>query len=389
MVVPEDPAVSEPAVSQPAVSEPKAQHSKAPWVVAGVMSVALLGGAGAFVYGQLSSDSGVAVCEAIRDGRLSTKLGVDGDLADAQYREIRKQFEDSRNAGIREHGRTLIETVWRAQHADPSEVPALMSAMVEQATSLQSACATEGVILDLTGLTGDPQHPGAGTQSGLVDPNKSGDPNRLRELAASGNPSASVNPNAVGNPNAPGGNLPGGNLPGGNLPGGNEPGGNDPGGNIPGNVPADPAQSAGPVTSAGSYAWPDGVTVYLDGVQLVDRNLGVRVPASTSLVKVAFTYRNTSPRPIDVESVSWWVSMLYGPSLARADTAQDNANNLSNTDQPTRIEAAGTVQLWQTYEVPNDGLSALAIRATAPEVAGSTGTRRSYTFTGVEKVLRR
>jgi hypothetical protein len=368
----------------PTPTGPQEQNSKVPWILAGVTCLAMLGGAGAFVRGQLSGDSGVAVCEEIRDGALSAQLSLNGDLTDAQYQEIRTQFEDSRNAGIREHGRTLIETVRGAQHTDPSGLPALMSTLMEHATGLQSACASEGVMFDLTGLNGNPQNPGSGLAYGPADPTKSGDPNRLRELAASGDPSAPANPNGPGNPNAPGGTASGGNAPGGTVPGGN-----DPGGNIPRNVPADPAQSVGPVTAAGSYAWPDGVTVYVEGVQLVDRKLGDRVPASTSLVKVTFTYRNTSPKPIDVDSVSWWLSVLYGPSLTRADTAEDDARKLSNTDQPTRIEAAGTVQLWQTYEVPDDSLSDLAIRATAPEVAGSTGTRQAYTFTDVEKVLRR
>jgi hypothetical protein len=374
MVVPEDPTVTEP-------EEPSA---KVAWIVAGVAALTLLGGAGAFVYSQLSAgSSGVAVCEAIRDGRLSKSLALDGDLTDARYQQVRNQFEDSSNAGIREHGRTLIETVWRAQHTDPSGLPALMSTLAEHATGLQSACANQGVSFSLT-LNGDPADPGEGLAYGPVDPTKSGDPSRLRELAASGNPSTSANPNGPGNPNAPGGTAPGGTAPG-----GNDPGGNVPGGDIPRIIPTDPAQTVGPVTAAGSYSWPDGVTVYVEGVQLVNRNLGDRVPASTSLVKVTFTYRNTSPTPIDVASVSWWVSVLYGPNLTKADTAEDDANKLSNTDQHTRIEAAGTVLLWQTYEVPDNGLSALAVRATAPAVSGSTGTRQPYTFTDAEKVLRR
>jgi len=75
---------------------------------------------------------------------------------------------------------------------------------------------------------------------------------------------------------------------------------------------------------------------------------------------------------------------------SEAGYATDNeSKQLSNQDEPTRIAAGGSVRMWRTYAVPNDGLSMLAVRVDEPQVPGSTGVLEPYTFAEVERILKR
>jgi hypothetical protein len=330
------PATHHQVADDPSATRPVKKHPAVRRVAGGVVAVALLGGAGAIAYGRMRPDSGVAACESMRDGRLATKLGVDGGLTEPQYQQIRRQFNESGNEEIRARGTRLIDTVWQVQHVGETPgpgLPALMGPLVEHATALRSACAHEGVVFDLTGL------------------------------------GATAQPSGSGGPNAAGTGLPGVAASGA------------------------PAGAEGAAAVSTSYAWPDGMTVYLDGVQVVDRTVGRRIPASTSLVTVTCTYRNTAPRPIAVRSTAW-VTVLYGSDRTVADSAAAKltggaAKRLSNADRPARIEAGDGVQRRQTFLVPDEDLTLLAVRVQPPAVPGSTGARAPYTFTEVEKVLKR
>ncbi|GIE95561.1 hypothetical protein Ari01nite_30260 [Paractinoplanes rishiriensis] len=120
--------------------------------------------------------------------------------------------------------------------------------------------------------------------------------------------------------------------------------------------------------------------------------LGYEIPASKSLVKITFTFRNTTSGPIPIEAASQWLTLMYGPNRTEGESeagysSDDESEQLSNQDEPTRIAASGSVRMWRTFAVPTGGLTELAVRVDQPEVPGSTGMPAAYTFTEVEKLL--
>ncbi|AEB42647.1 hypothetical protein VAB18032_07635 [Micromonospora maris AB-18-032] len=100
-------------------------------------------------------DSGVAACKAMSEGRQpdgSEDAGEDAKLTEAQYREARKVFEDSRHEKIREHGTALMDIVWQVDQMNDDEALgalAFMGPLGTHMTGLQTACADQGVILNL------------------------------------------------------------------------------------------------------------------------------------------------------------------------------------------------------------------------------------------------
>ncbi|MEK8107642.1 hypothetical protein NKG94_25990 [Micromonospora sp. M12] len=92
--------------------------------VAAFVGVLALAAGGLAVYdGFIKEDSGVAACRAMSEGRLldgSAKDSGDDELTEAEYREARKIFEDSRKPEIREHGTALVDILWQLQDAEDS-----------------------------------------------------------------------------------------------------------------------------------------------------------------------------------------------------------------------------------------------------------------------------
>ncbi|MGK5741771.1 hypothetical protein [Micromonospora sp. URMC 103] len=145
----------EPAV--PPITPP-AGRSRKPLVVGvgAAVAVLLLGVAGYVVWdGYIKEDSGVAACKAMRDGTSvvgDDKRGSDDKLTEAEYREVRELFEDSRHDKIREHGTALMDVVWQvSQLPEGQEMGALafMGPLTTHMSGLQTACADQDVIVDL------------------------------------------------------------------------------------------------------------------------------------------------------------------------------------------------------------------------------------------------
>lgn len=59
-------------------------------------------------------DSGIKACEALREGTngLMGAGGTDGKITESRYRQMRKVFEDSRYYDIRDHGSKLMDVLW-------------------------------------------------------------------------------------------------------------------------------------------------------------------------------------------------------------------------------------------------------------------------------------
>ncbi|MFY1656026.1 hypothetical protein [Micromonospora sp. WMMD1274] len=106
--------------------------------------------------GFIKEDSGVAACKALRDGKKAdgSEKGSDDDdkLTETEYRNARKLFEDSRHDKLREHGTALIDITWQVSNLpEGQEMGALafVSAMGTHMAGLQTACADQGVIVNL------------------------------------------------------------------------------------------------------------------------------------------------------------------------------------------------------------------------------------------------
>ncbi|MFF3869095.1 hypothetical protein [Micromonospora sp. NPDC001898] len=148
-----------PPAQQPAAfPTPPVKPSYRPLIVVAAATVGVLaiGTIGYVVWdGYIKEDSGVAACKAMRDGKSpdgSADVGDDEKLTEAQYREAREVFEDSRHEKIREHGTALMDVAWQVnQLPKGQEMGALayMGPLTTHMSGLQTACADQGVIVDL------------------------------------------------------------------------------------------------------------------------------------------------------------------------------------------------------------------------------------------------
>ncbi|BCL17034.1 hypothetical protein [Micromonospora sagamiensis] len=130
-----------------------------PLLIAGVAALAVLftGTIGYAVWeGFIHEDTGVAACKAMRDGKKmdgSEKTNGDDKMTEAEYREARAIFEESRYEKLEEHGTAIVDLAWQIQNlGDGNEMAALAFArpMGMHLSGLQSACADRGVIVNLS-----------------------------------------------------------------------------------------------------------------------------------------------------------------------------------------------------------------------------------------------
>ncbi|MEU8285553.1 hypothetical protein AB0C01_14575 [Micromonospora sp. NPDC048905] len=137
-------------------SPPAGASGRKPLLLAGVAFVALLMlvAAGLTVYeGFLKEDSGLAACKRLAEGKSpdgSVKGSGDLKLTEAEYRQTREVFEDSRYEDIRKHGTTLIDIAWRISQlpkGQESDAFGLLTAAGTASTGLQTACADQGVLI--------------------------------------------------------------------------------------------------------------------------------------------------------------------------------------------------------------------------------------------------
>jgi hypothetical protein len=148
--------------------EPDAERP-ARWPYA-VLSGAFLLFAGAawtaYDRGVILKDSGVQACEAMRAGTSGIKTDGEKDepMTEAQYKQLREVFADSRHNDIQNHGTKLIDVIWQMTQAmgpsskDPSAAAdgeafgaalLYMQPLATHMTGLQSACADQGIIVNL------------------------------------------------------------------------------------------------------------------------------------------------------------------------------------------------------------------------------------------------
>ncbi|MEV4808695.1 hypothetical protein [Micromonospora avicenniae] len=134
-----------------------ARQGRKPLVVglAAGAAVLVLAVAGLAVYeGFIKEDSGVAACKAMRDGQKIVGDDDAGDdkLTEAEYREVRGQFEDSRHDDIKEHGTALVDIAWQVSNLPKDQemgALAFLGPMGTHISGLQTACANQGVIVNL------------------------------------------------------------------------------------------------------------------------------------------------------------------------------------------------------------------------------------------------
>ena len=96
------------------------------------------------------------------NGAFAGKPQNQKPMTEAEYRELRGVFEDSRYNDIRDHGTKLMDVVWQMSQAIDQQggadaedgaslgaALAYMQPLMTHMTGLQSACADQGVIVNL------------------------------------------------------------------------------------------------------------------------------------------------------------------------------------------------------------------------------------------------
>ncbi|MFE0589149.1 hypothetical protein [Micromonospora echinospora] len=130
---------------------------RVPLVAAGAVVALLLAGVvGTAIYQAVKEDSGITACKAMAAGSEGKETLGDGDdeLSEAEYRELREQFADSDHEKIREHGTALVDIVWEVSRMKGDEAAgalAYIGPMSTHMTGLKTACANEGIQIDLSG----------------------------------------------------------------------------------------------------------------------------------------------------------------------------------------------------------------------------------------------
>jgi hypothetical protein len=120
-----------------------------------VVTLMVLGVGGYAVWANfVRKDSGVAACETMRDNGAAKDDSAAGEkMTEAEYRAVRKQFEDSDNDKIREHGTALVDIAWQIdQMPEGEEMGALafLAPMGTHISGLQTACADLGIMVNLS-----------------------------------------------------------------------------------------------------------------------------------------------------------------------------------------------------------------------------------------------
>ncbi|MEV6634299.1 hypothetical protein AB0M54_26485 [Actinoplanes sp. NPDC051470] len=131
-----------------------------PWLVL-VIAVVFAASGGWFAYRKIAvKDPGIVACEAMAAGdRSYAGQEPDAKLTEPEYRKIRKVFADSRYDDIRDHGTKLIDVVWQAGQAGENNLVYLQP-LATQLTGLQSACADQGIFINLRPVAAASSEPG-------------------------------------------------------------------------------------------------------------------------------------------------------------------------------------------------------------------------------------
>jgi hypothetical protein len=135
-------------VPAPPPPPPPPRGRRWPYLLLGA-GLAVLAGAAWTAYDRnlIAKDSGIKACEALRD----KPGGYDRPMTETEYRALRKTFEDSRYGDIRDHGTKLVDVAWQASRLGGDQGALVyVGPLTEHATGLQSACADQGIIVNLS-----------------------------------------------------------------------------------------------------------------------------------------------------------------------------------------------------------------------------------------------
>ncbi|WP_203935000.1 hypothetical protein [Virgisporangium ochraceum] len=279
-------------------------------------------------YRFVREDPGVAACKAIRDGQVGPQDGTEGkEITETEYRAIRKQFADSRHDDIRDHGTKLVDVIWQIQQLPEGEEMGALAFLGPMATHV-------------TGL-----------QSACADQGVEFTLTPGEDAGSSGDPSG------------------------------------------------EDATSASPVATEGSAAsaegrsvtFPDGITLTLDKVEQMPRRLASDLPADRAIVRVTWTFRNTSSEAVPLEPYSRYLTVLSGPNRVRGEaeagySTKNPDEQLQTSEEATRIAPGGSVTMFESSTVPAADLGDLTVQI-EPVAANENGAWEPYTFTDAETML--
>jgi hypothetical protein len=223
-----------------------------------VLAAAIVLVGAAFVYRTfIREDSGVAACRDIRDGQVNPQPDVDNaDMTQAEYRKIRAMLEDPRHDDIRDHGINLIDIVWQIQQlpeGDEMAVLGFIGPLTTHAAGLQSACADQEVVFNL--------FPDDATGSAVPS--------------------------------------------------------QDPRDEDAGRASAAPTEGSAASVEGRTVTVPDGIILVLDKVEQVPRRLGYEVPADKAIVRVTWTFKNTTNQPVALKPCTRYLTVVSGPNRSR------------------------------------------------------------------------
>lgn len=117
-------------------------------------TLVLFAGVGWHVYDtRIRFDSGLAACQAFRDGgTVGGAANGSTAVTAVQYRKARKVFARSRYRDIRRAGTRLMDVVWAVSQLGPNpgiEALPFLDRITSAITDLQGACADHGVVVKL------------------------------------------------------------------------------------------------------------------------------------------------------------------------------------------------------------------------------------------------
>ncbi|MFG1608450.1 hypothetical protein [Actinoplanes sp. NPDC049265] len=133
---------------------PPSHASRWPWVV--LIAAVVFTASGiwyAYQHDMIVPDSGIRACEALAAGDKSVAAqDRDNNLTMSEYKHLRQVFARSRHRDIRDHGTKLIDVAWQMSRSPDDDLSALayLGPLVTHLTGLQSACADQGIFINLT-----------------------------------------------------------------------------------------------------------------------------------------------------------------------------------------------------------------------------------------------
>lgn len=127
---------------------------------------------------------------------------------------------------------------------------------------------------------------------------------------------------------------------------------------------------------------PDGMTLRLATLEQLPDDWGANLPDGHTLVRVTLELENTGGEAIPLETTFMPMALLHGPNRQDADRGggyMDDGHDWSS-DNPRQLGAGETIEMFYTFEVPDDDLDELYVEATVDE-------HPPFIFTDAETLL--